>query len=50
MRDIVLPCRAVGDPPPTVKWMKERYRDREHKAMKVTNLADNAEDGSFLKT
>lgn len=24
MRDIVLPCRAVGDPPPTVKWMKER--------------------------
>uniref|UniRef100_A0A8B9RK40 Down syndrome cell adhesion molecule a n=1 Tax=Astyanax mexicanus TaxID=7994 RepID=A0A8B9RK40_ASTMX len=24
MRDIVLPCRAVGDPPPTVKWLKER--------------------------
>uniref|UniRef100_A0A8B9RJX7 Down syndrome cell adhesion molecule a n=1 Tax=Astyanax mexicanus TaxID=7994 RepID=A0A8B9RJX7_ASTMX len=23
MRDIVLPCRAVGDPPPTVKWLKE---------------------------
>uniref|UniRef100_A0AAY4ANP8 Cell adhesion molecule DSCAM n=1 Tax=Denticeps clupeoides TaxID=299321 RepID=A0AAY4ANP8_9TELE len=23
MRDIVLPCKAVGDPPPTVKWMKE---------------------------
>ncbi|XP_038657399.1 Down syndrome cell adhesion molecule homolog isoform X1 [Scyliorhinus canicula] len=22
MRDIVLPCKAVGDPPPTVKWMK----------------------------
>ncbi|OCT93751.1 hypothetical protein XELAEV_18011423mg [Xenopus laevis] len=23
MRDIVLPCKAVGDPSPTVKWMKE---------------------------
>uniref|UniRef100_A0A4W4FCD7 Cell adhesion molecule DSCAM n=1 Tax=Electrophorus electricus TaxID=8005 RepID=A0A4W4FCD7_ELEEL len=23
MKDIVLPCRAVGDPPPMVKWMKE---------------------------
>ncbi|XP_030648150.1 Down syndrome cell adhesion molecule a [Chanos chanos] len=23
MRDIVLPCKAVGDPPPTVKWIKE---------------------------
>uniref|UniRef100_W5M048 Cell adhesion molecule DSCAM n=1 Tax=Lepisosteus oculatus TaxID=7918 RepID=W5M048_LEPOC len=23
MRDIVLPCKAVGDPPPTVKWLKE---------------------------
>ncbi|KAF7692719.1 Down syndrome cell adhesion molecule [Silurus meridionalis] len=22
MRDIVLPCRAVGDPPPTIKWLK----------------------------
>ncbi|XP_029434881.1 Down syndrome cell adhesion molecule isoform X3 [Rhinatrema bivittatum] len=24
MRDIVLPCKAVGDPVPTVKWMKDR--------------------------
>ncbi|XP_071994900.1 cell adhesion molecule DSCAM isoform X6 [Engystomops pustulosus] len=24
MRDIVLPCKAVGDPSPTIKWMKER--------------------------
>ncbi|XP_075710738.1 cell adhesion molecule DSCAM isoform X1 [Rhinoderma darwinii] len=23
MRDIVLPCKAVGDPSPTIKWMKE---------------------------
>lgn len=23
MRDVVLPCRAVGDPPPAVKWLKE---------------------------
>ncbi|KAM9498556.1 cell adhesion molecule DSCAM-like isoform 2-T2 [Salvelinus alpinus] len=23
MRDIVLPCKAVGDPAPTVKWLKE---------------------------
>ncbi|XP_029434880.1 Down syndrome cell adhesion molecule isoform X2 [Rhinatrema bivittatum] len=23
MRDIVLPCKAVGDPVPTVKWMKD---------------------------
>ncbi|XP_062407788.1 cell adhesion molecule DSCAM-like [Sardina pilchardus] len=23
MRDIVLPCRAVGDPAPTIKWLKE---------------------------
>ncbi|KAM4699564.1 cell adhesion molecule DSCAM isoform 1-T1 [Discoglossus pictus] len=23
MKDIVLPCKAVGDPSPTVKWMKE---------------------------
>ncbi|RXM96169.1 Down syndrome cell adhesion molecule-like [Acipenser ruthenus] len=23
MRDIVLPCKAVGDPSPTVKWLKE---------------------------
>ncbi|KAJ8394703.1 hypothetical protein AAFF_G00043030 [Aldrovandia affinis] len=23
MRDIVLPCKAVGDPPPTIKWLKE---------------------------
>ncbi|KAL4657330.1 hypothetical protein GN956_G4875 [Arapaima gigas] len=23
MRDIILPCRAVGDPPPTVKWLKD---------------------------
>ncbi|XP_069492151.1 cell adhesion molecule DSCAM isoform X3 [Ambystoma mexicanum] len=23
MRDIVLPCKAVGDPAPTVKWMKD---------------------------
>lgn len=22
MRDIILPCRAVGDPPPTIKWLK----------------------------
>uniref|UniRef100_A0A8B9JCL0 Down syndrome cell adhesion molecule b n=1 Tax=Astyanax mexicanus TaxID=7994 RepID=A0A8B9JCL0_ASTMX len=22
MRDIVLPCKAVGDPPPAVKWLK----------------------------
>ncbi|XP_043557299.1 Down syndrome cell adhesion molecule homolog isoform X2 [Chiloscyllium plagiosum] len=22
MRDIVLPCKAVGDPTPTIKWMK----------------------------
>ncbi|KAJ8257142.1 hypothetical protein COCON_G00192940 [Conger conger] len=22
MKDIVLPCKAVGDPPPTVKWLK----------------------------
>uniref|UniRef100_A0A8C1IN40 Cell adhesion molecule DSCAM n=1 Tax=Cyprinus carpio TaxID=7962 RepID=A0A8C1IN40_CYPCA len=24
MRDVVLPCRAVGDPPPAIKWLKER--------------------------
>nr|XP_060626285.1 cell adhesion molecule DSCAM isoform X5 [Anolis sagrei ordinatus] len=24
MKDISLPCKAVGDPVPTVKWMKER--------------------------
>ncbi|XP_029105293.1 Down syndrome cell adhesion molecule homolog [Scleropages formosus] len=23
MRDIILPCRAVGDPPPAVKWLKD---------------------------
>ncbi|XP_075449826.1 cell adhesion molecule DSCAM isoform X2 [Ascaphus truei] len=23
MRDIIMPCKAVGDPSPTVKWMKE---------------------------
>ncbi|KAG8136504.1 hypothetical protein E2320_005077 [Naja naja] len=23
MKDIILPCKAVGDPVPTVKWMKE---------------------------
>ncbi|KAM9038181.1 LOW QUALITY PROTEIN: cell adhesion molecule DSCAM [Sarcophilus harrisii] len=23
MKDIVLPCKAVGDPSPTVKWMKD---------------------------
>uniref|UniRef100_A0A8C5JH89 Cell adhesion molecule DSCAM n=1 Tax=Junco hyemalis TaxID=40217 RepID=A0A8C5JH89_JUNHY len=23
MKDIVLPCKAVGDPAPTVKWMKD---------------------------
>ncbi|KAM7398555.1 hypothetical protein PAMA_006455 [Pampus argenteus] len=23
MRDIVLPCKAVGDPSPTIKWLKE---------------------------
>ncbi|KAA0704197.1 Down syndrome cell adhesion molecule -like protein [Triplophysa tibetana] len=23
MRDVVLPCRAVGDPPPAIKWLKE---------------------------
>uniref|UniRef100_A0A670KFQ0 Cell adhesion molecule DSCAM n=1 Tax=Podarcis muralis TaxID=64176 RepID=A0A670KFQ0_PODMU len=23
MKDIILPCKAVGDPAPTVKWMKE---------------------------
>ncbi|XP_048853649.1 LOW QUALITY PROTEIN: Down syndrome cell adhesion molecule homolog [Brienomyrus brachyistius] len=23
MRDIILPCRAVGDPSPTVKWVKD---------------------------
>ncbi|XP_064157717.1 cell adhesion molecule DSCAM isoform X2 [Anguilla rostrata] len=22
MKDIVLPCKAVGDPPPTIKWLK----------------------------
>jgi Down syndrome cell adhesion protein len=22
MRDIILPCKAVGDPPPTIKWLK----------------------------
>ncbi|KAI4815251.1 hypothetical protein KUCAC02_005404, partial [Chaenocephalus aceratus] len=22
MKDIVLPCKAVGDPPPTIKWIK----------------------------
>lgn len=25
MRDIVLPCKAVGDPSPTIKWLKEMY-------------------------
>jgi len=25
MRDIVLPCKAVGDPPPTIKWLKGKY-------------------------
>lgn len=25
MRDIVLPCRAVGDPPPTIKWLKGKW-------------------------
>uniref|UniRef100_A0A672NHA5 Cell adhesion molecule DSCAM n=1 Tax=Sinocyclocheilus grahami TaxID=75366 RepID=A0A672NHA5_SINGR len=24
MRDVILPCRAVGDPPPAIKWLKER--------------------------
>lgn len=24
MKDIVLPCKAVGDPPPTIKWLKGR--------------------------
>lgn len=23
MRDILLPCKAVGDPSPTIKWLKE---------------------------
>uniref|UniRef100_A0A672NFK8 Cell adhesion molecule DSCAM n=1 Tax=Sinocyclocheilus grahami TaxID=75366 RepID=A0A672NFK8_SINGR len=23
MRDVILPCRAVGDPPPAIKWLKE---------------------------
>lgn len=22
MKDIVLPCKGVGDPPPTIKWLK----------------------------
>ncbi|TNN01624.1 hypothetical protein fugu_011006 [Takifugu bimaculatus] len=22
MKDIILPCKAVGDPPPTIKWIK----------------------------
>ncbi|KAM9452753.1 cell adhesion molecule DSCAM-like [Salvelinus alpinus] len=22
MKDIILPCKAVGDPPPTIKWLK----------------------------
>lgn len=22
MKDIILPCKAVGDPPPTFKWLK----------------------------
>lgn len=22
MKDIVLPCKAVVDPPPTIKWLK----------------------------
>ncbi len=25
MRDIVLPCKAVGDPSPTIKWLKEMW-------------------------
>lgn len=24
MKDILLPCKAVGDPPPSVKWIKGR--------------------------
>ena len=24
MRDIVLPCKAVGDPAPTIKWLKDK--------------------------
>lgn len=24
MKDIVLPCKAVGDRPPTIKWLKGR--------------------------
>lgn len=24
MKDIALPCKAVGDPSPAVKWMKDR--------------------------
>lgn len=25
MRDIVLPCKAVGDPSPAIKWLKELW-------------------------
>lgn len=25
MKDIVLPCKAVGDPPPTIKWLKGKW-------------------------
>lgn len=31
MRDIVLPCKAVGDPSPTIKWLKEMWVQYKHK-------------------
>ena len=46
MRDIVLPCKAVGDPSPTIKWLKEMWAQYKfkHTAEVVNTISTAADD------
>ncbi|KAI4887789.1 hypothetical protein NFI96_025956, partial [Prochilodus magdalenae] len=46
MRDIVLPCKAVGDPPPTIKWLKGN--DGTPAPVSIDNRRSVHSNGSFV--
>ena len=36
----ILPCRAVGDPPPTIKWYKDSTLLTKQKNERITQISD----------
>lgn len=42
MRDIVLPCKAVGDPSPTIKWLKEMWVTQHPSVLQTELISESA--------